>query len=269
MASTKFLRQHWKVFGGIVLVYGVLNILLVRGLGNGLNLPEIKASLQEAVGGDIGNAETGVALFALLVGSGSQTAADPSSALYQPILLLIVSLALIWALRQLYAGKETGARDAFYKGMYPLIPFLLVLMVISLQFLPMLLGGLIFNTVTSGGIAVTAIEQVLWGLLFFLLVVLSIYMVSSSAFALYIVTLPNMTPLKALRSARQLVLNRRWGVMRKVLFLPAMLLLLSVVLLMPLILFATPLAEAAFFVFSMIAIALVHSYMYALYRALL
>ena len=57
-------------------------------------------------------------------------------------------------------------------------------------------------------------------------------------FALYIVTLPDMTPMKALRSARELVRYRRWTVLRKVLFLPLMLLVVAAIIMVPIIILA-------------------------------
>jgi len=105
--------------------------------------------------------------------------------------------------------------------------------------------------------------------LFALLALLSLYMVSSSVFALYIVTLPDMTPMRALRSARDLVANRRWSVVRKIIIIPIIFLVLAAVIMIPVILFLTPIAPWMMFALFMIAIAIFHSYMYALYRALL
>ncbi len=153
--------------------------------------------------------------------------------------------------------------------MYPVIPTLLVLMVILLQFVPLLIGSSLYNIVVTTGIAVNGAEKFLWAVLFFLTALLSVYMVTSSIFALFIVTLPDMTPMVALRSARQLVLHRRWSVMRKVLFLPIVLLLIGAALIIPLIIFATPIAVGAFYIFSMLCLATVHSYLYTLYRELL
>ena len=73
----------------------------------------------------------------------------------------------------------------------------------------------------------------------FFLALLSLYMICSSLFALYIVTLPNVTPMKALRSARQLVLHRRFLVLRKILFMPLALLVLGAIIMIPLIIFLT------------------------------
>ena len=73
----------------------------------------------------------------------------------------------------------------------------------------------------------------------------------------------------ALRSARDLVRNRRWTIMRKVLFLPVMLLILGLVVILPIIYISAAAAGIAFFVLTMIAVLLIHSYMYRLYRELL
>jgi hypothetical protein len=94
-------------------------------------------------------------------------------------------------------------------------------------------------------------------------------MITSSLFALYIVTLPNMQPMKALRTARQLVRHRRMLVMRKLLFLPFIMLIISAVVTVPVILYATPIAEWLFFALTMIALAVFHSYIYVLYRELI
>ncbi len=269
--SVGHLKQHWKLFGGILLIFAVLKLLLGIGLNSSLSLGTLKPSLDQLFHGSLGRLSAGVALFGLLLSS-TGSAPSPSSSAYQAVLVLAVSLALVWALRQTLANKAAAKiriRDTFYKGMYPAVPFLLVLIVIGLQLLPLMIGGSLYNIVLSSGIAVTAIEKALWALLFFLTGLLSLYMISSSLFALYIVTLPDMTPMKALRSARQLVLHRRWVVARKVLFLPVALLVIAAVLIIPIIVFAARLAEGAFFIYATIGLAVIHSYMYHLYRELL
>jgi hypothetical protein len=266
--SIGLLRRHWRLLGGIVLIYGLLQLVLVRGLGSGLNLSEIKNSIQDNLGVGQGRLLTGVALFGLLIGSAG-SANDAGQGVYGFLLVLLVTLAIIWALRQTLAGHKPRVRDAYYNGMYPLVQFILVLLVIAAQLVPAALGSFVFLTVTSSGIAVTGLEQVLWALFFGLLLLMSLYMLCSSLFAPYIVTLPDMTPMKALRSARQLVAHRRWTVMRKLLFLALALFLAAVLLIIPLIIFATPLAEPLYYIFSIIVPLLVHTYMYTLYRELL
>jgi hypothetical protein len=78
-----------------------------------------------------------------------------------------------------------------------------------------------------------------------------------------------MTPMKALRSARELVRYRRWTVLRKVLWLPFVLLLAAALIMVPIIIWLTALAQWIFFLLTMFAVAAVHAYLYGLYRELL
>lgn len=265
--AAKLLWLHKKLFIGITVLYGLLNILLVTGISHATDVTALKSNLESLIGG--GSALTSsLAVLAVLVGS-TGTSSSGAAGAYQLMLSLVVSLAIIWALREVMTGAVVRVRDAYYRGMQPLVPFVLVLCVIALQLIPFIIGATLYSIVTKNGIAIYLLDKVIWGTLFGLLTVLSVYMISSSVFALYIVTLPNMTPLKALRSARQLVLNRRWTVLRKVLLLPVLLSLILVAIMLPVILFAAVIAQWVFFALTMVSLAAVHSYLYHLYRELL
>jgi hypothetical protein len=267
--SMRVLRGQWKLFLGITLVYFVLSVLLVKGFGSTTDVSGYKSTLSEFFQGGPGKIAQGVMIFGVLLGSVGSASTEVAGA-YQTMVLFVVSLALIWALRQVVAGtQKLRVRDAFYKGMYPLIPFILVLAVVGLQLLPSLGAIMIYNIVINGSLAGTGVELALWLILLALLVVWSMYMLTSSLFALYIVTLPDITPVQALRSARGLVRYRRWTVMRKVMFLPFIIVLSGVVIMVPVIIFAAPIAEWFFFALSMFGLTLIHSYMYNLYRELI
>lgn len=267
-ASLVHLWTYKKVFAGITLVYLTGSVLLVKGLQSTTELALIKEEVEGVLTGTTGQLATGIALYGLLLGSVTAATTETAST-YQAILLVLVSLALIWALRQTHSTKKVGVRESFYKGMYPLVPFLAVLFVIGLQGIPLAIGNWLFNVTVVGGLATTALEQWLWGIFCFLLALLTVYMISSSLFALYVSTLPDMTPLKALRSTRELVRYRRWEIIRKVLFLPLVLLVVTAAIMIPAILIVTPVAEWLFFIVSMALLAVAHSYLYSLYRELL
>ncbi len=253
-----------KLFGGVILVYGLLNVIFVTGINAGGSISGLKASLQQVTNGSL---DTAAALFTYMLGNAG--GATGNGAGYQVILAVIASLALIWTMRQVQSGALIRIRDGYYESMRPLIPFLLVVGAIGLQLLPLLFGAIIFSTAVGGGIAVFMVEKIMWGILFFLLALMSLYMVCSSILALYIVTLPGMTPMRALRSARKLAANRRWTIIRKVLFLPIIFLIAAAAIMLPVILFLTPAAPWILFALTMIALAVLHSYMYTLYRAML
>lgn len=265
--AAQLLVRHWKLFAGILAVYALLNLILVGG-ASASNLQSAKSTLSQVAHGHLDNLTAGFTLFAFLVSSSSSPSSAAASA-YQTMLLLLISVVLIWALRQVYAAHAVRVRDAFYTGAYPIVPFILVLLVIGLQLVPLAIGSLLYGSLVGGGITVGLFEQAIALVVFFLLAVWSLYMISSSVFALYIVTLPEVTPFNALRSARELVHYRRWVVLRKMLFLPLALLAIGAIIVIPFALFVTPLATALFFGLSVVGLAMVHSYMYALYRELL
>ncbi|HSW75079.1 MAG TPA: hypothetical protein VLG16_04400 [Candidatus Saccharimonadales bacterium] len=267
--SLTVLKKNWKIFVGVLIIYGLVDFIVVQGFSAGQNYGDAKTTIKSLFSGSTADLASGVALFLYMVGSGGAASGGSAGASpYQFIWILITSLALIWALRQTYAGSGIRIRDAYYRGMYPLITFVMVLGVVALQLFPAILGGIVYN-VASTGVASTGVERFMWALVFALLILLSLYLIVSSVFALYIVCLPDMTPMKALRSARQLVANRRWTVLRKVVFLPVALLVIGAVIVVPVILLFSAAASWVFFALTLLALPVLHSYYYALYRSLL
>lgn len=257
-----------ELFVGVTLIYGFLNLILAQGFTGGTDVSSLKDAFNQVFTGHLGFIPTGLSIFAILATSAGNNT-DQTAGAYQTILAVIASLALIWSLRQVLSGNRPRARDAYYHGMSALIPFVLVLLVVGLQLIPLVIGSTLYSIVINTGIAVHAAEKAVSALLFAGLGLLTLYMLSSSLFALYIVTLPDMTPFKALRSARDLVRRRRWTVLRKILCLPVILLLIALVVMLPIISLAAPMARWSFFVLTMFGLTAIHAYMYTLYRELL
>jgi len=266
--TSTILWENKRLFIGITLVYGLLNLVLVQGLAAANDVNSIKDQFDQASNGNYGSVGSTLSVFVVLVGSAG-SGSSQAAGVYQLFLSLFASLAIIWALRHIVAGTNIRVRDAYYKGMYPLIPFILVLVVIALQLIPLVIGSSIYNLVATYSIAVDLLEKLLWVVLFSLFALLSFYFISSSIFALYIVTLPDMTPIKALRTARDLVAARRLTVMLKVLCLPVILLIIAAVIMAPFIIFLAPIAQWIFFLLTISSLAFIHTYLYTLYREML
>lgn len=267
-SAALLLKRYWPVFLGLTLIYGLLNLILVQGLASSTDVSSLKHDLNQVFNGHLGTLGSSLGVFVVLVGSAGNGSSQTAGA-YQLFLALITSLAVIWSLRQLLANHPLRLRDAYYRGMYPLIPFILVLLIVSLQLLPLLIGSSLYSLVITNGIAVNALEKGLWLVFFLVLALWTLYMISASLFALYIVTLPEMTPMKALRSARELVRGRRWTVLRKILYLPLLLLVVAAIIMVPIIIWLTALAQWVFFLLTMFSLIAIHTYMYNLYRELL
>jgi hypothetical protein len=260
------LKNHWKVLGGIVVVYLLLNIVFASGISNiSGNFETIKSNLQASGGHNLWQAAGG---FAALVGTSGAGGSSTGSTL-QSLLFIIVSLVIIWSLRHLLSGQAITVKQAYYKAMDPFIPFLLVIAVIIIQLLPMTVGAYLLSAVSGSIFTSSGAATVFSIVIFALLAAWSIYMVSASIFALYIVTLPGMQPRQALRSARDLVRFRRLTVLRKVFFMPLFILIVMGLIIVPLIIYASFIVPMAFYVISALALLFAHTYLYSLYRGLI
>ena len=262
------LNQNKRLFLGIAIIYGLLSLILVQGLAKTADINNLKLQLGQTIQGRLGALTSSLTLLVTLFGSSANSTSAGSGA-YQLLLGIVASLATIWALRQVLAGSKINIRDAFYRGMYPLVPFILVLLVIGLELLPLLIGITIFSLVINNGIAVLLVEKLLWLVVLLVLSLTSMYLLTSSIVALYIVTLADMTPLKALRSARKLFKRRRWIVMRKLLFLPLLLMIITAIVMFPVLFWITPLTPWVFYVLTILSLTAVHAYVYTLYRELI
>lgn len=258
-------KRNKKLFIGFIVLQFIFSVVFVLGVDSIFDFLAVRRDVQSALEGIDGKYAQSMTLFGYVLGIG----AKGTGSNLQFFITLIFSLAIIWSIRQVLARENISLKQAFYEGMYPIIPFILVLFVIGLQLIPLTVGNFLLTATVFGGLAVTAGEQIIWWTLFSLLALLSIYMVLSSIFALYIVTLPGMTPLKALRSARGLVLHRRISVGFRLLGLPVIGIFVYVALLLPIIMIAPVLVVPIFALLSSFGLFFVHSYIYNLYRELL
>lgn len=266
--SFRLLSANKKAIFVFFLVYGFLNLLLVRGFSASIDIEGIKDSFSELGDSQTSSLVAGFTAFGLLVEASTKGSGEVAQ-VYQSVLLVISSLAIIWLYRQQQAGSAVTMKMAFYRGMYPLVPFLLVLLVLVLQLLPAVFGNFLFSTVVNGGLIVGAMEQIVWVLFFLSMLLLSLYLISSTAIALYVVTLPDMTPLRALRQAKELVQHRRLAILARTIAATIVVFVILTAIVLPIVFLAPALAEWMFFSITVLAIPLLHGYMFTLYRELL
>jgi hypothetical protein len=266
--ALKLLKVNKKNILKFFIIYGILYVVFVRGFSSPVNVDEIRAAFDEIATADVSALATNFTTFSLLLQSTTQASGDIAG-LYQMFFIVVSVLALVWLFRQQQAGNKVTMKDAFYKGMYPIIPFIIITIFIALQTLPATIGNFLFKTVIDSNLAINTLEQVVWFLLFAGLVILSAYMISSSLIALMVVTIPEMTPKIALKKAKELVEFRRMSVLRKVvaLFISVSVLFISVVF--PAIFISGVLAQILFYVLVILAIPFVTAYLFVLYRELL
>ena len=77
MATLRLVWRNWKLFGGIILIYGVLNIILVRGLSGSSDLTTLKTNMDAVLhgfGGKTLESLTGFGYLLTTSGSGTRQA---------------------------------------------------------------------------------------------------------------------------------------------------------------------------------------------------
>lgn len=266
--SLSHMWDNKVIYGGLVLIYGFLNIVLVHGLSNNGDFAATKKAIDSIFQDGGGMLASGFTSFGYLLTNSASDSANNSSP-YQGLLPIIFSLAIIWALRQTYANHPIRIRDTLYLGMYPFVQYLLLFALLAVQLIPLVASGTVYQNMITGGIAIHFWEQAVTLAVCVALALWSLSMLTTTIFSLYVVTLPDMTPLKAHRSAKRLVYGRRLYLWRKLIFLPVVMALTLVIIELPIILFVTVLAPWSLFALSMLALPVVHAYLYSTYRDML
>lgn len=266
--TLRLLHANKKSIVHFFVIYGVLYLVFVRGFSAPINTDDIREAFDTIGADEASSLATNFTVFGLIVQSTTSAAGDIAG-LYQLFLIIVSSLAFIWVFRQQQAGNVVTMKDGFYRGMYPFIPFVLLVILVGLQTIPATVGNFLFKTVSESGLAVNSAELSLWFVLMLLLILLSLYMITSTLIALFVVTLPEMTPAIALKKAKELVMFRRFSVLRKVTALLLFVLILYVAIVFPLIFISSLLAQIIFFVLTILVVPFAVGYLFVLYRELL
>lgn len=261
--------RYKRIFFGVMVVYILLNLVLVKSFKTALDVPSLKDELQNS--SSLQGFSLGATLLGMVASSGVGGTTEVAN-LYQSIITIITILAFIWLFRETHEHRKKVTiklKQPYYEGMTPIIPFVLSLMLIGLQLLPMMIGVGVFSLVQTNGLAVTAVETFVWALFAILLSLLSFYLVSASMFGLIIVTLPKSTPISAYKSAKSVVAFRRWTIMRKLLIFIILIGLAYAGVLIGCILILPALVEWLMIILTAIILPIGIGAGYKLYRALL
>ena len=153
--------------------------------------------------------------------------------IFSVILFLLSWLTTVWLLRNLLAGHKVRLRDGLYNSGSPLFAMVVVVLVIAIQLIPVAVAFIGYSAALSSGLLAGGAPTMLFWIAASLLGMLSLYWVSSSLFAMIIVTIPGMYPMKAIRSANELMFGRRMLVLLRWIWMMLVLLVVwSIVLLL-------------------------------------
>lgn len=265
-SSLRFLYRNKKVFLSILLIQAVIYFALLRGTSP-LSITAIQDSVKTVLGDNgLNTVQGNIATLSAVL---SSSASSQANATMSVISAIIMSLVYIWAIRQLHNKKEIKARDAYYQGMTPLLPSLVVLLVASIQLIPFAVASFVYSTARTGGLFANGFEDLSIFMIALSATLLSFYWLTSTVIALYIVTIPGMWPMHALKAARQTIKFQRLTVFRRILALPIIIGVVYTLLLLLIIRIAPARAFLAVEVLQLLLLPLIHTYLFKLYRSFL
>jgi hypothetical protein len=273
-------RQR-RLFGLLVLVYAILSGLVV-----GITSQDVYTQLGDALKttsddifngnlGEIGKA--GLLLVATISGGANATPTEGQQ-IYGAIFVLLTWLTTVWLLRNILAGHAVRLRDGLYSAGAPIVATFFVGIILLVQLLPLGLAFVGYSAAVSSGLLSGGVAEMVFWTVASLLAVLSLYWVTSTIIALVVVTLPGMYPMRALRTAGDLVIGRRLRILLRLLWMLLGIVVVWAVVMIPIIIFDTwlksvwsavagvPIIPLVLLAMGSVTIVWAASYVYLLYR---
>lgn len=284
MMVNKTLWANRKIFLLLALVYAILTILFVS-----IASQDSYSSLTEALqllGGDLFTdgfgklTEAGVLFFVTAMGGASGNL-NSTQQICAVIIFLMTWLTSVWILRNRLAKNKIKLRDGLYNSGAPILATFIVVLMILVQLIPIGVAMVGYSAASITILVNGGVEAMVFWIAAGTLALISIYFVTSSIFALVIVTLPGMYPFKAIKISGDLVIGRRLRILGRFLWAALMLALTWLIILIPLILFDSwiksiwsftswiPLIPITFLALTAFSIIWSSSYLYLLYREII
>lgn len=232
-------RVLWKrrwVYLRFVALYVVMSIAMV-GASQISNIGSVNQVIDTANGssGVIGP----VLRAAMTVGTTISGALNNNFSdvqyLYMSALYILSLLTIIWLVRQQLAGNKVVVRDGLYNASAPIASEYVLAGIGIAQLVPAALAVLVYMSATSLGLLEGGIETAMFSVALFLVVVLTLYFMTTTLFAMFIASIPGTYPLHAYRAARRIVAGQRMRLLFRLLWLVIVLLLGWFVVLVPII----------------------------------
>lgn len=236
-AAFKMFFKFWKIFLPLLLIFVGLYIFLIGAMSEN-TLADVKANVEQTnkdvADGKIGTVgKAGLTLLGI-ISTGGLTTMNDAQVVIAVLLFTIIWLVTIYLARHLLAGhQEIKMRDGFYSALSPLVSTLVVGLIIFLEAIPIMLTIIVFQVALTTEFLSTPFYALLFFMFAALMIALSLYLLSSSFFAIIVVSAPGLYPLTAVRMAKNLIMGRRLRFLIRVFYLVIIVALLYLLLLMP------------------------------------
>lgn len=229
------------------------------------------------VGGEVDQFMSTAAIVGMTVTGGLSGSLSEVQQIYLVLLILITWLSVVWILRYFTAnGRMPKIRDALYSSGAPLVSTLVIFVIAAIQALPAVIGMILYSAAQASGLLLDGAGAMVVAVALGLLLLLSLYWVSSTFLAAVIVTIPGTYPMSALRAAGDIALGRRLPLIVRVVWLALFLFGIWVILLVPVVLLgdvkwlaSIPVVPVFVQALSGFTTLFVSTYIYRLYRRMI
>lgn len=236
---TRTLLRFKVTFLLLAVVYIALFLLLV-GMQSQDTYSSLSAALKETGGqlfsGDWGAVNQAGILFISIASLGAGAQATEAQQIFSVLIFLLMWLTTVWLLRHFLAGKKVTLRDGLYNAGAPLFAMAVLAVVIVIQLLPVAIAFIAYSAAAASGLLAGGAVAMLFWVGAALLVILSLYWVTSSLFAMIIITLPGTRPFDAIKAAGDIMIGRRIKILLRWVWMALMLTLFWAVIMIPIIL---------------------------------
>ncbi|MDB5161687.1 MAG: hypothetical protein JWM52_195 [Candidatus Saccharibacteria bacterium] len=278
----KTLWSHRKVFFFLVAFYSIALVVSV-GITSQDSYTSLTKTLRDTGSqvfqGDVAKIGDASALIAVIATTGlSVDSLTEGQQVYVILLTLLVWLTTLWLLRNLLANNKVKMREGLYNAGAPIVPTFLLAFVLVVQLLPVALAIIAYSAASSTGLLNSGVEAMLFWIAAGLLTLMSLYWISSTFFALIVISIPGTYPLLALRYAGDLVVGRRIRLLLRLLWMGLCIIIGWAIVMVPVILIDAwikglwtqiewlPIIPIAVVILSPLTVVWVASYVYLLYR---
>ena len=238
VTTFKIIFRNWRLFIPMILWIAILDVVLV-GLMSEETYVQLQDSLDdnaEAQGQTLGMAaKTLLLLVSTVTTAGLNSSMSEVQQVFVMLIFLIVWLTTIYLVRHRLAGHKIRLRDGFYNALTPMISTLMVVVVILAELIPVMIMIVGYSTAVQTDFLSTPFYALVFYACAAALVLLSAYLIATSFLALFAVSVPGMYPMKALRSASDLVAGRRIKLLIRLIYLFLVLAFTVSIVLVPLI----------------------------------
>lgn len=236
----KAIFKNWKLFVPLILLSVLFNIVLV-----GLMSEETYAQFQDTIEetneqfsiGTMGNfAKAGLLLIGTITTGGLTQSKTEVQQVFGTLIFIVLWLVTIYILRHVLAGQKIKLRDALYNALAPLLSTLMVFIVIMLQAIPIIIVIITYSAAVATEFLNTPFYALAYFIFAALMLLLSVYLISSSFLGLVAVTAPGLYPFAALRTAGDLIIGRRIRLIIRLIYLIFVLAITWIIVMLPIIL---------------------------------